>query len=96
MGWTLWKSREFNLETHLWILKKFGRVIKGKLREIMYWRGFPNHLIKIIKLLYRDTTIIIYVGCSKCTKDSHWCRGLYSQEYNISSIIFLMYIIYKL
>ena len=59
------KRREFNLETHMAFLdleKAFDRVNRNQLWQILNRRGIPNHLIEVIKSLYRNTSIQIDTG----------------------------------
>lgn len=49
------KRREYNLETHMAFIdyeKAFDRVNRETLWEIMIRRGYPNHLIKVLKDQY--------------------------------------------
>lgn len=61
------KRREFNLETHLLFvdyIKAFDNVLRGKLWTIMTEKGYPKHLIDMIKIMYKDTAIAIDNGNS--------------------------------
>ena len=59
------KRSEFNLETHIAFIdfqKAFDSVNRTKLWEILQESGYPPHLIKVVKSLYRDTKVIIETG----------------------------------
>lgn len=59
------KRREFNLETHTAFLdleRGFDRVNIHQLWQILNRRGIPNHLIEVIKSLYRNTSLQIDNG----------------------------------
>jgi hypothetical protein len=59
------KRVEFNLETHLSFVdyeKAFDRVKRGILWDIMIKRGFPKHLVEVVKSCYYKTKIVIDCG----------------------------------
>ena len=54
------KRREFNLPIYFLFIdyeKAFGTVTRGKLWKIMEKKGYPDHLIKVIQSLYKNTTL---------------------------------------
>jgi hypothetical protein len=56
------KRREFNLETHILFgdyFKAFDRVLRSKLWNIINTKEHPQHLIKLVQSLYKNTSISI-------------------------------------
>lgn len=52
------KRREYNLETHIGFIdyeKAFDHVNRNTLWAIMERRGYPKHIIDVIKELYLNT-----------------------------------------
>jgi hypothetical protein len=62
------KRREYNMETHIAFVdyeKAFDRVDRDQLWEIMEEKGYPLHLIRVLKNIYAKTEIIIDTGVGK-------------------------------
>ncbi|KAJ4429720.1 hypothetical protein ANN_21924 [Periplaneta americana] len=87
------KRREVNLETHIAFVdfdKAFDCVERSILWKIMYTKGYPPHLIEIIKCLYADTKIIINTGTSK-TEEIRINQG-FRQGCSLSPSLFNIYL----
>ena len=56
------KRREYNQETHIAFVdleKAFDNVDRQKLWNIMDRRGYPQHLINSVKILYKSTSVVL-------------------------------------
>lgn len=59
------KRREFNQETHLLFIdyiKAFDKVLREKLWDILLHKGYPQHLVEMIRQMYEGTVISIDKG----------------------------------
>lgn len=91
------KRREFNLETHIGFVdfeKAFDRVDRAKLWNILAERGYPLHLIEIIKSLYQRTRIVINTGMIRL-KEFEINQGV-RQGCGLSPTLFNIYLDYIL
>lgn len=87
------KRREFNLETHIAFIdyeKAFDRVNRELLWQILQKRGYPLHLIEVIKSLYHKTSINLQVG-NKMLEELEVNRGV-RQGCSLSPTLFNIYI----
>jgi endonuclease/exonuclease/phosphatase family metal-dependent hydrolase len=87
------KRREFNLETHIAFVdfkKAFDSINRSKLWDVLQLSGYPSHLIKAVKSLYRNTRIIIDMETSK-TDEIRINRGL-RQGCGLSPALFNIYL----
>ena len=63
--WILKNQRQFNLHVDVVFVdfeKVFDRVNRNKLWSIMEHRGYPQHLINVIRNLYYNSKIIVNTG----------------------------------
>ena len=87
------QRREKNLETHIAFVdfeKAFDRVDRLKLWKILEKEGYPQHLISVIRSIYKNTSIIIENG-SKRSEQILTNVGL-RQGCSLSPTLFNIYI----
>ena len=73
-----------------WIQKKFDRVNRNQLWQILNRRGKPYHLIEVIKSLYKNTSVQIDTG--KKILDKIYINQGVRQGCNLSPALFNIYI----
>ena len=87
------KRREFNLETHMAFIdlqKAFDKVNRLELWNILNNKGYPSHIIKVIRSLYKDTKMVIEID-GEITEELKTNQGL-KQGCSLSPILFNIYL----
>ena len=65
------KRSELNLTTYYLSIeyeKAFDTVTRDKLWKIMEKKEYPDHLIKVIQSVYKNTTVMIENNCTRNKK----------------------------
>lgn len=88
------KRREFNLPTCILFIdyqKAFDRLSRNKLWEIMYDKGFPGHIVKVVQSLYFKSEIMIDKGGTMSDNTLEINQGV-RQGCPLSPALFSIYI----
>ena len=86
------ERREYNCETHMAfvdLVKAFDNVIRKRLWDILKNRGYPLHLVEVVRNIYEETTIRLILG-EKLTEEIPTNKGL-RQGCTLSPTLFNIY-----
>ena len=88
----LWKRREYGLDTFAFfidLVKAFDTVPRSALWQVLRKFGLPEHVVRVIILLYKDIKIKVTVEEVSCLVD---CTLGVKQGCPLSPILFLFYV----